>query len=75
MGEGEGREDADKIKGMKWNVFFRAFLGGGFEATTTNTVGLAGSGGWQWCARGGVAAAPPGEGELPAQAGASEIRV
>lgn len=46
MGEGEGREDADKIKGMKWKVFSRAFLGGGFEATTTNTVGQAGSGGW-----------------------------
>ena len=46
VGEGEGREDADKIKGMKWKVFSRAFLGGGFEATTTNTVGQAGSGGW-----------------------------
>lgn len=44
VGEGGGRENADKIKGMKWKVFSRAFLGGGFKATTTNTMGHVGSG-------------------------------
>ena len=53
VGEGEGREDADKIKSMKWTVFSCAFLGGGFEATTANTwawqdLGVVVCQGWWW---------------------------
>ena len=46
---------------------------GGFEATTTNTVGQSGSG--AGVARGDGGCTTPGEGELPAQARASEIEV
>lgn len=42
VGEGGGREDADKIKGMKWKVFSRAFLCGGSKASTS-TMGHSGS--------------------------------
>lgn len=42
MGEGGGREDADKIKSIKWKGFSRAFLSGESKAATTSAMGLPG---------------------------------